>query len=144
MNERPVGKTKDVGWQIGVSRTIPVDLGSAWRFLTSPPGLSLWLGEGIETPLAKGQTYKTEDGTTGQVRSVRFQDRIRLTWHPANRPDDATVQIALAQAATGCTLRFHTERLYDADERERMRSHWQKVAKAIESELTGSASCRTH
>jgi uncharacterized protein YndB with AHSA1/START domain len=136
MTERPVGKTKDVGWQIGVSRTILVDFDTAWRYLTSPAGLSTWLGEGIETPLAKGQIYKTNDGTTGQVRSVRLRDRIRLTWQPSNRPDDATVQIALTPAATGCTFRFHTERLCDADERERMRRHWLQVANTIESELT--------
>lgn len=136
MNERPVGRTKDVGWQIGVSRTILVDLDTAWRYLTSPAGLSTWLGDGIGTPLAKGQRYKTDDGTTGQVRSVRLRDRIRLTWQPAHRPDDATVQIALTPTATGCTFRFHTERLYDADERGRMRGHWLKVANTIESELT--------
>lgn len=30
MTENPVGKTKDVGWQIGVSRTVAVDIGSGW------------------------------------------------------------------------------------------------------------------
>lgn len=56
-----------------------------------------------------------------------------------SRPDDATVQIAITPAVTGCTLRFHTERLYDRDERQRMRQHWKAVADRIESELTTSS-----
>lgn len=135
MSERPVGKTRDVGWQIGVSRTIPVDLDTTWEYLVSPDGLAAWLGQGIATPLAKGQRYETDGGTVGEVRSLRERDRIRVTWRPVDRPDDATVQLAVAPARTGCTLRFHTERLYDGEERELMRRHWRGVADRIEAEL---------
>ena len=136
MGESPVGKTRDVGWQIGVSRTIPVDLDRAWSFLTSTEGLEIWLGSGVASPLTKGQRYQTADGTSGEVRSVRARDRIRLTWQPKDRADDATVQIALMTAASGCTFRFHAERLYDEAEREAMRAHWRGVADAIEAHLT--------
>lgn len=137
MSERPVGKTRDAGWQIGVSRTIAVDLDTAWEYLTSDAGLGVWLGPGVATPLRKGQVYETGDGTTGEIRSLRDRDRIRLTWQPVDRPDHATVQIALAPAATGCTVRFHTERLYDGQEREAMRTHWKAIAETIEKELGG-------
>ncbi len=138
MSERPVGKTKDAGWQIGVSRTIAVDLDTVWEFLTSSEGLAVWLGPGIETPLRKDQTYQTRDGTTGEIRSLRPLDRVRLTWKPPNRSDHATIQLALAPAKAGCTFRFHTERLRDSGEREKMREHWKTVATAIEAELLGS------
>lgn len=36
MKRRQVGLTRDVGWNIGVSRTVPVDVQTAWDFLTSP------------------------------------------------------------------------------------------------------------
>lgn len=135
MNERPVGLTRDAGWQIGVSRTLPVELDTAWEYLISSDGLAVWLGPGVETPLARGRRYETSDGTSGQIRSLREHDRIRLTWQPIGRPDDATVQIALAPTKTGCTFRFHTERLYDRDERELMRTHWQHVADRIADDL---------
>ncbi len=50
MTERPVGLTRDAGWQIGVSRTLPIDLETAWKLLTSRMGLGLWLGEGVPSP----------------------------------------------------------------------------------------------
>ncbi len=101
----PVGKTKDAGWQIGVSRTIAVDV--------------------ADVPFVKGAPYETVDGTIGEVRSIRPGDRVRLTWQPADRADPATVQVALSPAKTGCALRFHAERFHDADEREAMRAHYQ-------------------
>lgn len=135
MERRPVGKTKDAGWQIGVSRTVRVELDDVWDHLMSPRGLATWLGAGVDTPLEVGQSYRTADGTRGEIRSLRPRDRIRLTWQPAERADPATVQVAVTRAASGCTIRFHTERLDDADERERMRSHWRAIADAIEAEL---------
>jgi hypothetical protein len=47
----PVGLTKDAGWEIGVSRTLPVPLEAACEFLTSPGGAALWLGAAAAPPL---------------------------------------------------------------------------------------------
>lgn len=136
MRPKPVGKTKDAGWQIGVSRTIAVDLDTAWDYLVSDGGIGVWLGAGVETPLAVGQTYTTDEGASGEVRSIRDHDRVRLTWRPTDRAEPATIQIALARAASGCTFRFHTERLADNDDRERMRTHWKAIADRIEIVLS--------
>lgn len=131
----PVGKTKDAGWQIGVSRTIAVDLDTAWDYLISNEGIEVWLGAGVETPLSVGQTYTTNTGVSGEVRSIRDHDRVRLTWQPTDRVEPATIQIALVRAASGCTFRFHTERLADNEDRKRMRRHWKAIADQIENVL---------
>lgn len=131
MTPRPTGLTKDAGWQIGVSRTLPVDCDAAWEFLLSPAGLSLWIGDGVRLPLEKGLTYRTVDGTTGEIRSLRPRDRIRLTWKPADRARDATIQLAVRPTASGCSVRFHTERLDSEHERTAMRSHWRAVLERL-------------
>ena len=137
MRQRQVGKTKDAGWQIGVSRTIGVDLETAWDYLMSSEGIATWLGVGVDVPLAVGHLYTTDDGTHGEVRSRRERDRIRLTWQPGNRTSPATIQIALTASPTGCTFRFHSEHLANQEEREAMRTHWRSVADEIESHLAG-------
>ena len=43
--DREVGRTKDAGFQIGVSRTVPHDAAAVWELLTSSVGLAVWLGE---------------------------------------------------------------------------------------------------
>ena len=97
----PVGKTKDAGWELGVSSTVPLSLEEAWSRLEDP---ARWLGEPAE-----------------DVRSRRPLDRIRVGWH------GTIVQVALTTAKSGTTVRFHQERLADAAERERQRAHWTAV-----------------
>lgn len=133
--ERVVGLTEDAGFEIGVSRTVPYAPAEVWNFLASPGGTALWVGPGAVLEPTKGAPYATDDGTTGEVRSFRPDDRIRLTWRPASWSHDSTVQLVVRPAATGASVRFHQERLADADERERQRTHWRAVLDAIEAAL---------
>jgi uncharacterized protein YndB with AHSA1/START domain len=139
MNERPIGLTRDAGWQIGVSRTVHVPIEEAWNFLVSAAGLAIWLGTGVDTPLAKGQCYETTDGTTGEIRSLHKLDRVRLTWKPKDRHHSATTQASVQPTNTGCTIRLHTEKLVDAEDRDRMRAHWQTIAERLNEAMTESA-----
>ncbi len=97
----PVGKTKDAGWQIGVSRTVPLEPEEVWARIEDT---AAWLGEEADN-----------------VRSYRPLDRIRVGWN------GTIVQVAMFKAKTGTTVRFHQERLADADQRERQRAHWKAV-----------------
>jgi uncharacterized protein YndB with AHSA1/START domain len=126
-----VGLTKDAGWQIGVSRTIPAGLDEMWDYLTGPEGLAAWLGPGARLSAGKGSTYRTRDGVRGEVRGRREMEKIRLSWQPPGRPEPAILQVAVVPNRSGCSVRFHQERLTGAAERERMRAHWQEVLARI-------------
>ena len=123
----PVGKTKDAGWQIGVSRTVDRPADEVWEFLSSQQGLAVWLGEGVRLAGVRGEPYETDEGTVGEIRSYRPNDRIRLTWQPVDWEHDATVQVAVTAKGDRTVLRFHQERLADAGEREQQRDHWASV-----------------
>lgn len=121
----PTGMTRDVGWQIGVSRTFPVPLDEAWDVVVDGPGLARWLGDGATLPDEVGAPYRTDDGTEGELRSLRPGERLRLTWQPAGRAGrPTTVQVVVVSSASGTSVRFHQEHLADAEERERQRAHW--------------------
>lgn len=133
---REVGHTKDVGWEIGVSRTIDQPIDRVWAFLTSPAGLSIWLGEGASPLPEPGADYLTTSGVRGQLRSRHELDRIRLTWQPPDCTHDTTLQLAVRDAGNGRTMvRIHQERLADSDERERQRSHWREVLTTLTEAL---------
>lgn len=125
------GLTRNVGWQIGVSRTLPHPMPVVWDFISSPEGLALWLGPGAELTRQRGAPYRTATGVTGEVRGYRSQDRIRVTH------GTTTVQVAVSPAADGTrtTLRFHQEHLAGADEREQQRTHWQHVMDQVVTAL---------
>lgn len=131
-----VGHTRDAGWEIGVSRTLPQAPDTVWALLTGPEGLALWLGpDAVLTP-ERGAPYRTSDGTVGQVRSYRPHDRVRLTWRPPGWDHDSTVQVAIVPASGNRTsVRFHQERLSGPQEREEQRAHWRAVLDAIEDAL---------
>ncbi len=143
MTRRPVGLTRDAGWQIGVSRTFPIDLETAWNLLTSRMGLGIWLGEDVPFPLTKGACYRTKEGTSGEVRSVRPLERVRLTWQPEGRAEPAIVQVVVAQSPRGCSVRFHTDHLASEDEREAMRTHWREVIDRLDRAVTEDLSRRS-
>lgn len=127
----PTGLTRDAGWQIGVSRTLPHPPAVVWDFVSSPEGIALWLGPGAVLAPERGTAYRTTEGVTGEVRGYRTADRIRVTH------GTTTVQVALTSAADGARtmLRFHQEHLASAEERERRRAHWQRVMDQVATAL---------
>ncbi|CAN5921063.1 SRPBCC domain-containing protein [soil metagenome] len=132
----PTGRTQDAGWQIGVSRTLRATPEQVWDLLTSSQGLAVWLGPGAQVSTERGSPWQANDGTRGEVRSHHAGDRIRLTYQPPGWDHDTTVQVALVPASDGRTgLRFHQERLADAEERVRQRNHWRGVMDRIEAAL---------
>ena len=128
---REVGQTRDAGFQIGVSRTLPLPPDMVWQFLTGPAGRALWLGDGVRLDVARGAPYTTADGTTGEVRGYQEGARLRLTHRPAGADAETTVQVTVSASGTGTVLRFHQERLADPAAREDRRRHWQAVMDAV-------------
>jgi uncharacterized protein YndB with AHSA1/START domain len=127
----PVGRTKDAGWQIGVSITVDQPAPHVWSRLVGADGVATWLGPGVELSGERGETFETTDGVTGEVRSFRPGDRVRLTWQPDDWDHETTVQIALDDRGDRTGVRFHQERLSGAAEREAQRRHWKQVAERL-------------
>ncbi|MCS7482928.1 SRPBCC domain-containing protein [Umezawaea endophytica] len=131
-----IGKTKDAGWEIGVSKTVPYPLEHVWDYL-SGPGLAVWLGD-VRLEPEKGAPYETAEGTVGEIRGYHEQEKIRLTWRPKDWDHDSTVQVGLRRAGPGKTVVvFHQERLTGPDERVTQREHWRAVMKAVVVGLGG-------
>ncbi|MFC8916716.1 SRPBCC domain-containing protein [Streptomyces sp. NPDC057116] len=127
----PTGLTRDAGWEIGVSKTLPLPAAVVWDFIASPEGVALWLGGAKGgLPTEKGAPYETGDGVRGEVRGYRPGDRVRLTYGAT------TVQVAVSPAGPEkAVLRFHQERLASPEERERRRAHWQEVMRRVTEAL---------
>lgn len=131
----PVGKTRDAGWQIGVSITVDYNVVDVWEYLVSREGLGVWLGRDITFHGSKNEPYRTDDGAHGELRSYRPLDRIRLTWQPKDWDHETTIQIALDDKGDRTRIVFHQERLADADERRRQREHWKAISEKVKHDL---------
>ena len=129
-----VGHTADVGWQVGVSRTLDADLETVWAVLTSREGTAVWLDLDTAVAPEAGSRFETPDGLRGETRSWRRHDRIRLAWQPPDSDHETTVQVVLREGGGGRTrIRFHQERMTSAAERARQREHWTGVIDRLQA-----------
>ncbi len=133
---KPVGLTKDVGWQIGVRRTLDIPLTVAWQFLISTEGVNLWLGESAGVEWTKGAQYELVDGSTGEVRVFKPESHVRITWHPADWERASTIQVRVMPSGDRTVIVFHQEHLPDATAREQRRQHFASALDKIEVMLT--------
>jgi uncharacterized protein YndB with AHSA1/START domain len=131
-----VGETADAGFQVGVRRTLPRSAEDAWSELVEGDARALWLGAGTTFEATPGTAYHCDDGTEGEVRTVRAGRRVRLTWRPPDAPAPTTLQLTLEPKGERCVVAFHHERLPDAAARERMKAHWSEVLTTLATRWT--------
>jgi uncharacterized protein YndB with AHSA1/START domain len=122
-----IGQTKDGSFQIGARRTLPIPLERAWQLLTSPNGVRRWLGDTTGLSLRPGASYTLAAGGGGEVRVMRPNDHLRITWQPAGWARASTIQVRVIPRGAGTTIAFHQEQLPDSEERERRRAHFEAV-----------------
>ncbi|CAH2717615.1 hypothetical protein BACCIP111895_04831 [Neobacillus rhizosphaerae] len=106
-NQRIIGQTKSVGFQVGVRRTFPISQEKAWELITSEEGFNLWLGESTSIILHPGQKYITKTGS-GEIRVVKPLQKIRLTWQKEDWERPSTVQVRIiSKVSNKTTISFH-------------------------------------
>lgn len=133
---RIVGQTKDVGFQIGIRRTLPISLDKAWHFLFSEEGLKIWLGKISSEQFDLNKNYKTKEGVEGEVRVFEPNSHIRLTWKPKNWTNISTLQIRVIEAKDKTTISIHQEKLLDNSQRAEMKKYWKKVIDTLTKKIT--------
>lgn len=133
LNKRPVGRTRDVGFQIGVRRTFTLPLEEAWRLVLSENGLEIWLGAISNPDLAEGTQYQLPDGTRGEVRVFSPNSHLRLTWQPVDWPEPSTIQVRVIPRGHKTVLAFHQEHLPDSGVREARRRHFETALTRLQS-----------
>ncbi|WP_202390814.1 SRPBCC domain-containing protein [Flavobacterium sp. Sd200] len=130
-----IGLTEDTGYQIGVRKTYPVSLHAAWNFMFSYDGIKLWLGYKGVPVWKKGQEYTTKTGTYLCIRVYNELSHARLAYKRKDWENTSTLQIRIIAAKTGTTISIHQEKLADAEQREEMKLHWEKVLLKIGTAL---------
>ena len=137
-NEKIIGQTKSVGFQVGVRRTFPISQEQAWALITTVEGVHAWLGEGTAVILEPGHKYHSKTGT-GEIRIVKPLEQLRLTWQKEEWLKPSTVQIRiLPKDCNKTTISFHQEHLSDQTVREEMKGHWESVLDLIKERVQNS------
>lgn len=133
LGRRILGQTADTGFQVGIQKTLPLDVKDLWNFVTGP-GVDLWLGQPLEFSLKAKTPFKTVL-YSGEIRSVDLQKRIRLAIEGLTK-EKSTLQLYFTPKNNKTTLGFHHEKLQDAAEREHMQKHWSSILGVLQDTLT--------
>ncbi|MEK8129953.1 SRPBCC domain-containing protein [Paenibacillus filicis] len=132
LGRKPVGLTKNVGFNIGVRKTASLAKERLWSYLVSPDGLKLWIGDAEPFPIEVGSTFASKEGVTGRLSVVKPEEKLRLSWKREDWEHPSTLQIYVLPAVTGkTTVSFHQEKLDDLYMRHMMKQHWEQVADSL-------------
>lgn len=132
---KPVGLTKDSGWQFGLRKTFPYSQEYLWDFMFSDKGLNIWLGE-LDGELNINRAYKTKEGTEGFVTVFTPYSHIRMNWKKKNWMNFSTVQVRIIGNLEKATISFHQEKLADDNQREEMKAYWNNKMAEIANAIT--------
>ncbi len=126
--KKPVGLTKDVGWEVGARRTYPIEVEAAWRLIISPAGIKTWLGAPKQPFGNKGDQYELPDGTQGEIRVFKPNSHLRMTWQPPAWSRASTIQVRVVPSGEKTVIAFHQEHLPGPEALRRSASFFQKCA----------------
>jgi hypothetical protein len=133
--KKSVGYTKDVGFQVGVRKTFKLTSDKAWGFLFSQRGLCVWLGGVNKDKLLKSEYIVNAHGDEMMLRVFEEGSHVRLNWKHPHWDNLSTLQVRVIPAKKKTTIRFHQEKLKDAEQRKEMKAHWKKVLEQIEKNV---------
>jgi uncharacterized protein YndB with AHSA1/START domain len=119
----PAGKTKSQGWEIGVSRTLPVPASRAWALVMAALGLPRAIVQ-ARREVEPGKVLNTKDKTQVEIRSYEPGSLLRMRWQPADWDFASTLQIRVRPAVTGTTISVHHEKLENGEQRAAMHARW--------------------
>lgn len=134
---RTLGMTTQSDFQAGVRRTLPIPASRAWSLVTSPEGVRAWLGAGAALRFEEGETYQLDDGATGEVRVVKPEQSVRLTWRPEGWDKPSTIQVRVEDKGEKSVIAFHEEKLPDAAAREARTAHFKAALDALAALTAG-------
>jgi uncharacterized protein YndB with AHSA1/START domain len=132
---KPIGLTKDVGFQFGVRRTLNCNLEKVWDYLLSKPGLEIWLGEIDPSALVLNEPFTVPGEAKCMITVLKPNSHLRMKWQPLICENFTTLQLRVIPAGDGCTISMHTEQLDNEHHREKMKTHWTKVLNQLVATL---------
>jgi uncharacterized protein YndB with AHSA1/START domain len=132
--ENPVGQTKDVGFQFGIRKTIPVSTEKVWDFLFSENGLKIWLGN-LKSELELKKDFETEKGITGLLRIFKPNSHVRLNWKSKTWKNISTVQIRVIGDKNKTTIAIHQEKLLNSEQRNEMKEYWTEIIEKLTNKI---------
>jgi uncharacterized protein YndB with AHSA1/START domain len=110
---------------VEVSRTIQASPDRVWQLMTSPTGSAALLGDGAVLG-AKGETWRTDGGPHGVVRSYHPLEQLRVSWHADDEAPASLVEVDLRPTGAATEVVVRHQRVADGSTLD-LRRHWSEA-----------------
>ena len=128
------GEAKDSA-VVEISRTIPDPPDQVWQLMTTPPGAAALRGDGAVLG-GKGETWRTDHGPHGVVRSYHPLEQLRVSWHADDDAPASLVEMDLRPDGDGTELVVRHEHLSDSTTID-LRRHWSAAVDRLAAHADG-------
>jgi uncharacterized protein YndB with AHSA1/START domain len=82
-------------YQVTVTKSLSTGVAAVWKSLVSKKGARLWLRPLYDVAFEVGNTFETDDGFFGEIRTMKKNRRIRMSWQDPNWLKGTYVQVTL-------------------------------------------------
>lgn len=113
-------------------KTIHHSAEKVWKFIISVKGQKIWLGNYANYTFNKGDTFESDGGYYGEVRTVLKNKRIRLKWIESETDNKSYLQIHIvSRGPEKSMLVFQHDEISTNKEKEKLKTHWKNVLDRI-------------
>lgn len=88
---------------VHTTRTMPAPVGQVWQHLISAEGTQALLGPGAQLG-SKGESWRSDEGPHGVVRSYHPLEQLRVSWHADDEAPASLVDLRLAPEGAGTRI----------------------------------------
>jgi len=126
IGRRKTGQDAKGHYMVTSTKSLPFNAAKAWKLVTSPEGLRIWLKPLMDDIEIKPKTqFETADGYFGEIRTVGKNRRIRMYWQDPLWDKHTVVELMLAAPTTGkIVLVFNHTAIRDTRTQATLRARW--------------------
>jgi activator of HSP90 ATPase len=134
-DKKIVGLTKKVGFQFSIIRTYAVSTDTAWDFLLSETGVSMWLGKMNFDDFELDKSFTTAEEIEGKITIFKADSHLRLAWKPAHWGNNSFIEIRVFEARGRAKVGLLHTHMMDVKQREEVKVYWSKIFEEMGFEL---------
>ena len=128
IGRRVEGQNSKGQYSLTATLTFPISAKSAWQLITSESGLQKWIGPMSPFELRKGETFESQGGIFGEVRTVKMGQRARIRWQDTDWPKPSILMLYIvSRPSEKCIVVLQHDQLTSPRLREQLRAKWKQA-----------------
>ncbi len=141
IERRLPGQTAKGLYTVTATKSLAIDAKKLWKLINSDQGIQIWLKPMFPVKIKVGEIFETTDGYYGQIRTLRKDTRIRLSWQDPNWSKKTSLQIFIVpNPKQRSILVFSHDQIDGIKNQELFRKRWKSVITELANTLNKDVS----